>query len=91
MRLSAVERRAVESATRETVPAGARVLLLGSRVDDKRRGGDIASLVGLPGPLSAHEHPDQPELRFAALKAAIAAAGELVAAYRHWRQRLEPE
>lgn len=38
----------------------------------------------------AHEYPDQPELRFAVLKAAIAAAGELVAAYRHWRQRLEP-
>ena len=55
MRLSAVERRAVESASRETLPAGARVLLFGSRVDDKRRGGDIDLLVELPGPLSAEE------------------------------------
>ena len=34
----------------------------------------------------AHEYPDQPELRFAVLKAAIAAAGELVTAYARWRQ-----
>ena len=55
MRLSAVERSAVERASRETLPAGARVLLFGSRVDDKRRGGDIDLLVELPGPLSAEE------------------------------------
>ena len=33
----------------------------------------------------AHEYPDQPELRFAVLKAAIGAAGELVNAYARWR------
>jgi hypothetical protein len=33
----------------------------------------------------AHEYPDQPELRFAVLKAAIGAAGELVTAYARWR------
>lgn len=33
----------------------------------------------------AHEYPDQPELRFAVLKAAIDAAGELVTAYARWR------
>ena len=36
----------------------------------------------------AHEYPDQPELRFAVLKAAIGAAGELITAYVHWKQRL---
>jgi hypothetical protein len=36
----------------------------------------------------AHEYPDQPELRFAVLKAAIGAAGELAAAYVQWRQLL---
>ena len=37
----------------------------------------------------AHEYPDQPELRFAVLKAAIGAAGELVTAYARWKQMLE--
>jgi hypothetical protein len=36
----------------------------------------------------AHEYPDQPELRFAVLKAAIGAAGEIVAAYARWKDRL---
>ncbi|HMO45596.1 MAG TPA: hypothetical protein PKB14_06150 [Rubrivivax sp.] len=36
----------------------------------------------------AHEYPDQPELRFAVLKAAIGAAGELATAYAHCRQML---
>ncbi|WP_157267515.1 hypothetical protein [Azohydromonas aeria] len=36
----------------------------------------------------AHEYPDQPELRFATLRAAAGAAHELVAAYGAWRQRL---
>jgi hypothetical protein len=36
----------------------------------------------------AHEYPDQPELRFAVLKAAIGAAGELVTAYARWRHML---
>lgn len=55
MRLSAVERRAVESASRETLPAGARVLLFGSRVDDSRRGGDIDLLIELPQLLPADD------------------------------------
>ena len=55
MRLSAVERRAVESASREALPAGTRVLLFGSRLDDNRRGGDIDLLVELPEPLSADD------------------------------------
>ncbi len=36
----------------------------------------------------AHGYPDQPELRFAVLKAAIGAAGEIVAAYARWKDRL---
>lgn len=36
----------------------------------------------------AHEYPDQPELRFAVLKAAMGAAGELITAYARWKQRL---
>lgn len=36
----------------------------------------------------AHEYPDQLELRFAVLKAAIGAAGEIVAAYGQWKHRL---
>jgi len=36
----------------------------------------------------AHEYPDQPELRFAVLKAAICAAREIVAAYKRWKARL---
>jgi predicted nucleotidyltransferase len=55
MRLSAAERRAIESASREALPAGTRVLLFGSRVDDSRRGGDIDLLVELPAPLSADD------------------------------------
>ncbi len=37
----------------------------------------------------AHEYPDRPELRFAALLAAIEAARGVAALYRQWRQRLE--
>jgi uncharacterized protein with HEPN domain len=37
----------------------------------------------------AHEYPDQPEVRFAALMAAIDAANALAALYRNWRARLE--
>lgn len=59
MRLSADERRAVERASREALPAGTRVLLFGSRLDDKRRGGDIDLLVELPEPLSADDAVDR--------------------------------
>lgn len=37
----------------------------------------------------AHEYPDQPDIRFAALLAAIEAARNLAQCYRHWRQRIE--
>jgi hypothetical protein len=37
----------------------------------------------------AHEYPDKPELRFAALLAAINAAHGLATLYRQWRARLE--
>lgn len=37
----------------------------------------------------AHEYPDRPELRFAALLAAMQAARAVVDLYRHWRSRLE--
>lgn len=36
----------------------------------------------------AHEYPDQPEVRFAALMAAIDAARSLAALYQDWRTRL---
>ena len=38
----------------------------------------------------AHEYPDQPEFRFAALLTVIAAAHSLVGFYGRWRDRLEP-
>lgn len=38
----------------------------------------------------AHEYPDQAELRFATLQASVAAAHDLVQAYRHWQRRLAP-
>lgn len=38
----------------------------------------------------AHEYPDHPETRFAAIASAIAAATDLAAAYRAWRARLNP-
>jgi hypothetical protein len=37
----------------------------------------------------AHEYPDQPEVRFAALMAAIDAARSLAVLYRDWRGRLD--
>lgn len=37
----------------------------------------------------AHEYPDQPDIHFAALLAAIEAARDLAQRYRHWRQRIE--
>lgn len=49
----------VESASREALPAGTRVLLFGSRLDDNRRGGDIDLLVELPEQLSADDVVDR--------------------------------
>ena len=59
MRLSPAERAAVELASREAFPAGTRVLLFGSRLDDARAGGDIDLLVELPGALSAEDLVDR--------------------------------
>jgi predicted nucleotidyltransferase len=59
MRLSCIERRAVEVASREAFPAGTRVLLFGSRLDDARRGGDIDLLVELPRPLTPADLVDR--------------------------------
>lgn len=39
----------------------------------------------------AHEYPDAPELRFAAIQSAIQAARDLSDGYRGWRQRLTTE
>jgi hypothetical protein len=36
----------------------------------------------------AHEYPDQPETRFAAIEAAVTAAADLADAYRSWRAKL---
>ena len=41
MRLSAAERRAFKSASREVLPADTHMLLFGSLLDDNRYGGDI--------------------------------------------------
>ena len=38
----------------------------------------------------AHDYPDQPEARFAAIEAAIATARDLANAYRAWRTKLHP-
>ncbi len=36
----------------------------------------------------SHEYPEQPELRWATLKAVVQAAGEMIDTYGHWRERL---
>ena len=36
----------------------------------------------------AHEYPDQPDVRFAAILSAVAAASDLAGAYRAWRAKL---
>jgi hypothetical protein len=38
----------------------------------------------------AHDYPDHPETRFAAIEAAIATARDLANAYRAWRAKLQP-
>lgn len=55
MRLRPAEQEAIRSACRDTLPAGARVRLFGSRLDDTRRGGDIDLLLEFPQPLPAEE------------------------------------
>jgi len=48
MRLTAHARDVIRNTTREVFGADAQVKLLGSRVDDAKRGGDIDLLVQLP-------------------------------------------
>ena len=55
MRISLTEKSAVVSAAQAVLPAGSRVLLFGSRADDRRRGGDIDLLVEAPAPVSAQQ------------------------------------
>ena len=52
-------------------------------VDDWLRWREIRSRL-------AHEYPDHPETRFAAIEAAVAAARDLAVAYRAWRAKLKP-
>ena len=60
MRLTAGEKIAIATAAREILPAGARVSLFGSRVDDARRGGDIDLLIE---PRAALDPAEQVRLR----------------------------
>lgn len=39
----------------------------------------------------AHEYPDEPDIRFAALLAAIDAAKHLAELYKRWRQRIDEQ
>lgn len=55
MRLQPAEQEAIRRACRDTLPAGSRVRLFGSRLDDTRRGGDIDLLIEFPQPLPAEE------------------------------------
>lgn len=59
MRISALEHQAIAAASREAFPAGTRVLLFGSRLDENRRGGDIDLLVEWPGPMVATDAVDR--------------------------------
>ena len=56
MRLSEAERTAIRAAITRHFGAESRVFLFGSRVDDRRRGGDIDLLVesSLPEPQALH-------------------------------------
>lgn len=49
MRLTDVERADIALAAIMVLPAGSRVSLFGSRVDDAKRGGDVDLLVEVPG------------------------------------------
>ena len=55
MRLTVGEKNAIATAAREVLPAGARVSLLGSRVDDSLPGGDIDLLVEPSAALDADQ------------------------------------
>lgn len=51
------------------------------RVDDWLQWRDIRNRL-------SHEYPEEPDIRWATLKAAVSAAGDMLSAYRAWRQRL---
>ncbi len=55
MRLSSVEREAIAQAARDVFAPGTRIFLFGSRVDDRRRGGDIDLLIETPLSLAPTE------------------------------------
>jgi predicted nucleotidyltransferase len=59
MRLNDRERQAIAQAARECLPPGTRVRLFGSRLDDRRRGGDIDLLVEPPCALGPEEQVAQ--------------------------------
>ena len=55
MRLTSQEQRDIAEAARAVLPAGSRVCLFGSRVDDNLRGGDIDLLVEPGAALDAQQ------------------------------------
>ena len=55
IRISPTEKAAIVSAAQAVLPAGSRVLLFGSRIDDHLRGGGIDLLVEPPAPFSAQQ------------------------------------
>lgn len=59
MRLRSAEREAIAQAARDVFALGTRILLFGSRVDDRRRGGDIDLLIETPLPLAPAELVEQ--------------------------------
>ena len=74
MRLTDAEQADIAAAARAILPAGSRVSLFGSRLDDSRRGGDVDLWIELAGQPSA---ADIVRLR-----------GRLTAAlYRRWGER----
>jgi len=55
MRLMETEKLDIAQAAIAALPAGSRVMLLGSRVDDTKRGGDVDLLVEMPAPCPPDE------------------------------------
>ena len=68
MRISSVEHEAIAAASREAFPAGTRVVLFGSRLDDSAKGGDIDVMLELPTAI------ENPALLSATLSARISRA-----------------
>jgi len=55
MRLTETEKVDIAQAAMAVLPAGSRVMLFGSRVDDTKRGGDVDLLVEMPAPCPPDE------------------------------------